>query len=162
MDFAVWAEVEKRLRAREEQWPSAKHETRTAFERRLDLTARALPCDFIDDSIMGMQRRCKRALDAEGGLFEEGGRSKRRPLCAPLRGEGRGLARLHMCGFRCLRPSHRHNACKTAGLCQRGPRTSGMHADVSDEPFRPRPGKTKHVRRGCQQCRARPRLLAYA
>ena len=80
MDFAVWPEVEKRLRAQEKKWKSAKHETRTAFERRLDRTARALPRDFIDDSIMDMQRRCKRLLDAEGGTFEEGGRSKRRPL----------------------------------------------------------------------------------
>ena len=77
MDYAVWAEVERRMRAQEKKWPASKAETRTAFARRLDRTARGLSNDFIDKSVMDLQRRTKRLLDAEGGLFEEGGRRKR-------------------------------------------------------------------------------------
>ena len=73
MDYAVWSEVERRMRAQEKKWAASRHETREAFERRLDRTARALPQSFIDNSIMDLQRRCKRLRDAEGGLFEDGG-----------------------------------------------------------------------------------------
>ena len=79
MDYAVWSEVERRMRVQEKKWRTPKSETREAFERRLDRTARGLPQPFIDNSIMDLQRRCKRLRDAEGGLFEEGGR-KKRPL----------------------------------------------------------------------------------
>ena len=67
------------MRAQEKTWAASKHETREAFERRLDRTARALPKAYIEDSIMDLHRRCKRLRAAEGGLFEEGGR-KKRPL----------------------------------------------------------------------------------
>lgn len=72
MDYAVWAEVERRMRAQEKKWSVSKAEARTAFARRLDRTARGLSKEFIDKSIMDLQRRTKRLLDAEGGLFEEG------------------------------------------------------------------------------------------
>ena len=77
MDYAVWSEVERRMRAQESKWADTKTETRAAFERRLDRTARALPKEFIDKSIMDLKRRATRLSAAEGGLFEEGGRSKR-------------------------------------------------------------------------------------
>ena len=79
MDYAVWAEVERRMRAQEKKWPAGKHETRAEFERRLDRIARGLPKEFIDKSIGDLQRRCERLYDAKGGLFEEGGK-RRRPL----------------------------------------------------------------------------------
>ena len=47
--------------------------------RRLDRVAWSLPKEFIDKSIGDLQRRCERLYEARGGLFEEGGRS-RRPL----------------------------------------------------------------------------------
>ena len=77
MDYAVWSEVERRMRAQESKWADTKTETRAAFERRLDRTARALPKEFIDKSIMDLKRRATRLSAAEGGLFEEGGRWKR-------------------------------------------------------------------------------------
>ena len=79
MDYAVWSEVERRMRAQEQKWRATKHETREAFELRLDRTARNLPKSYINNCIMDLQRRCKRLRDEEGGLFEEGGR-KKRPL----------------------------------------------------------------------------------
>ena len=79
MDFAVWSEVERRLRKQERSWPTSKRETRAEFERRLNRTAKALPKEFIDKSIGDLKRRCERLYVAKGGLFEEGGKS-RRPL----------------------------------------------------------------------------------
>ena len=71
LDFAVWGEVERRLRA-QERWPEGKKETRAEFERRLDRFAEALPSSFIDKSIGDLKRRCERLYIAKGGLFEEG------------------------------------------------------------------------------------------
>ena len=79
MDYAVWSEVERRLRAQERRMPGGKHETRAQFGRRLDRIARTLPKDFIERSIGDMARRCQLLYEAKGGLFEEGGR-RRRPL----------------------------------------------------------------------------------
>ena len=80
LDYAIWAEVEKRLRKQERNMPDAKHETRAQFEQRLDRTARNLPSSFIDDAIGGLRKRCQLLFKAKGGLFEEGGRRARRPL----------------------------------------------------------------------------------
>ena len=79
MDYAVWAEVERRLRRQEKSWPAGKHEARIDFERHLDRTAEILPGTFINKSIRDLKRCCERLYAAEGGLFEEGGRC-RRPL----------------------------------------------------------------------------------
>ena len=79
LDFAVWSEVERRMRKQEKKWPASKRESRKAFERRLDRTAKHLPEEFVKKSIGDLQRRCELLVQAKGGLFEEGGRS-RRPL----------------------------------------------------------------------------------
>ena len=76
LDFAVWGEVERRLRAQERRWPEGKKETRAEFERRLDRLAKALPSSFIDKSIGDLKRRCERLYLAKGGLFEEGGKGE--------------------------------------------------------------------------------------
>ena len=79
LDYAIWHEVESRMRAQERKFAAAKKETRAAFEARLDRTAHNLSADFIDRAIKDLKRRCQLLHKAEGGLFEEGGRT-RRPL----------------------------------------------------------------------------------
>ena len=79
LDYAVWSEVEKRMRRQERAWPASRRETRAAFEKRLDSVAKKLPESFINKAIGNLQHRCQLLLEAKGGLFEEGGRS-RRPL----------------------------------------------------------------------------------
>ena len=79
MDYAVWSEIERRMREQERKWPAHKRETRVAFGKRLDRTAMKLPRTFIEKSIGDMRRRCSLLLEADGGLFEEGGKA-RRPL----------------------------------------------------------------------------------
>lgn len=73
-DYTFWSEVEKRMRAQERKMPLLKRETRGDFEKRLDRTARELPAAYINKSIENMKKRCRLLFEAEGGLFEEGGR----------------------------------------------------------------------------------------
>lgn len=80
MDYAVWSEMERRLRAQERPWPQSRRETREQFKKRVARTARNLPANFIKTSIMNLKVRCQRLFDAKGGLFEEGGVRRRRPL----------------------------------------------------------------------------------
>ena len=75
LDYAVWAEVEKRLRRQERAWPKNKKETRGDFIKRLARIAKALPATFVNKSIMDLKRRCELLYKAKGGLFEEGGRA---------------------------------------------------------------------------------------
>lgn len=79
LDFAIWSEVERRMRLLERKWPAEKRETREAFGKRLDRTAKNLPEAFINKSVGHLHERCQRLYEAKGGLFEEGRRS-RRPL----------------------------------------------------------------------------------
>ena len=75
MDFAVWSEVERRMRRQERSFPKSKRETRGEFILRLQRTARNLSKAFLTRSIADLRRRCELCYKAKGGLFEEGGRS---------------------------------------------------------------------------------------
>ena len=71
-DFALWTEVNRRMRKQEKRWPYHKKESRAEHMARLRRTARNLPEKFINDSIGDLRRRCGRLLVARGGHFEEG------------------------------------------------------------------------------------------
>ena len=71
-DFALWTEVNRRMRRQEKRWPYHKKESRAQHMARLRRTARNLPEKFINDSIGDLRRRCGRLLVARGGHFEEG------------------------------------------------------------------------------------------
>ncbi len=74
MDFAIWPEINKRMRNQEKNWPGSKRETRANYLKRLRRTAMRLPARLIDKTIRDMKRRCQKVYDAKGGFFEEGGR----------------------------------------------------------------------------------------
>jgi len=74
LDYAIWAEISRRMRQQEKGWPASKRETRDEYLRRLRQTAMKLPKAFVRKSIGDMRRRCQRLFDKKGGLFEEGGR----------------------------------------------------------------------------------------
>ena len=83
MDYAVWSEIERKMRTQERNWKKAKRETREQYIDRVQHTAQSLSKGFIDSSIGNLKRRCSLLLEAKGGLFEEGGRAPkkaRRPL----------------------------------------------------------------------------------
>ena len=77
LDFAVWSRVESLLRKQERKMGD-KRETTEEFEKRLDRTASNIPKEDIDNWIGDLHKRCQQLYEAKGGLFEEGGRSKRR------------------------------------------------------------------------------------
>ena len=73
MDYAIWAEINKRMRKQEQRFPEDKVETRGQYLARLRRTALRLPSRFIRASIRDMSRRCERMRVAKGCHFEEGG-----------------------------------------------------------------------------------------
>lgn len=73
LDYAIWAEINKRMRKQEERFPEDKVETRGRYLARLRRTALRLPRRFITSCIRNMQKRCVRMRVAEGYHFEEGG-----------------------------------------------------------------------------------------
>jgi hypothetical protein len=74
MDYAIWSEVNRRMRRQEKSWAKSKRETRQQYVNRLRRTATRLPQALVKKSIGDMQRRCQRLFTAKGGYFEEGGR----------------------------------------------------------------------------------------
>jgi hypothetical protein len=77
LDYAVWSKVERMLR-KQEQKMTKKTETREEFEKRLDKTAFSISEEDINNWVGNLHKRCQQLHAAKGGLFEEGGRSKRR------------------------------------------------------------------------------------
>ncbi len=74
LDYAIWSEVNRRMRRQEKTWPKSKRESRARYAERLRRTAMSLPKAFITKSIGDMRRRCRRLLAAKGGFIEEGGK----------------------------------------------------------------------------------------
>ena len=74
-DYALWSEVNRRMRAAEGKWPAGRTETRDRYLARLWRTALGLPASFVESSIADMHRRCRLLAAAGGQHFEEGGKS---------------------------------------------------------------------------------------
>lgn len=72
MDYAIWSEINRRLRNQERGWPSDRKETRKEYLARLRRTAMRLPPKFINASIQSMRTRCQRLHRAKGDHIEEG------------------------------------------------------------------------------------------
>ena len=72
MDYAIWSEINRRMRRQERKWAASKRETRAQFAARLRRTAKKLPAAFIRASMGDMKRRCQLVLAAKGGFFQEG------------------------------------------------------------------------------------------
>lgn len=75
-DYALWTEINKRMRRQERNWATSKVETREAYLARLRAVALGLPKSFITASIQDMKRRSHRLWKAKGNNFEEGGRGQ--------------------------------------------------------------------------------------
>ena len=71
-DYALRAEVNRRMRKQEANWDSSRRETRKAYLARLRRTALRLPADFVNKSIGDMRKRCLRLKAAAGKHFREG------------------------------------------------------------------------------------------
>ena len=73
LDYAIWKQVTRKMRAQEKKFPKSKRETRAEYIARLRKVAKRLPASFINKAIGNMVTRCRRLYDAQGGHFEEGG-----------------------------------------------------------------------------------------
>ena len=72
-DYALWDQINRRMRNQEKRFRPDYRESRKCFLARLRRTALRLPASFINKSILNMKVRCQRLLAAEGGHIEEGG-----------------------------------------------------------------------------------------
>ena len=72
-DYALWAEVNKRMREQEAGWSDSKVESREDYLMRLRRTAMRLPKAFVIKANRSMKRRCKKLWESKGYHFEEGG-----------------------------------------------------------------------------------------
>jgi len=75
LDYAIWKEVDRRMRFQERRFKKSRKETRAAFIGRLQRTAKGLPATFVNKAIGNMKERCERLFEAKGRHFEEGGKS---------------------------------------------------------------------------------------
>ena len=75
-DYALWSEVNRRMRKQELRWPAGRRETRDAYVSRLRRTAVSLPRTFLEQTIGDMARRCRRLFEVRGHHFEEGGKGQ--------------------------------------------------------------------------------------
>ena len=75
LDYAIWAEVNRRMRDQEQNWKNKK-ESREQYLARLKSTAQGLERDYVDGVIGNMAARCERLYRAKGGFFLEGGSSE--------------------------------------------------------------------------------------
>ena len=76
-DYAIWHEVNRKMRMQERRFTSDKKETRQQYLKRLRRTALSLPPTFVGKSIANMQERCKRLIASKGSRFEEGGKKRK-------------------------------------------------------------------------------------
>ena len=71
LDYCLWHEVNKRMRAQERKFSKSKTETQTAFKERLRKTAMSLPTSLVTRAVGSMRRRCHAVKQMKGGLFTE-------------------------------------------------------------------------------------------
>merc|ERR1712086_900077 len=55
-DYFLWAEINRRMRAKEQKFPSDKRETRKGFLSRLRRTALSLPSSIVSAAVGDMKR----------------------------------------------------------------------------------------------------------
>ena len=79
LDFRIWHEVNRRMRATEQKWTTAKKETRDQYVARLGRTARSIPKSFVKSAVGDLTRRCELIIKAKGGHFEESKAKKTKP-----------------------------------------------------------------------------------
>ena len=68
-DYALWAEVNRRMRVQGQNMPVSNRESRAQFLDRLQRTALRLPASLLNASAKHMKVRCKRLVGAKGRLL---------------------------------------------------------------------------------------------
>ena len=76
LDYAVWKQVTRKMRAQERHISHRRWESRAELVARLHKVAKGLSKKFVERAIGDMRRRCQRLYAAKGAHFEEGGLGK--------------------------------------------------------------------------------------
>ena len=71
LDYALWHEINTRMRAQEASWPTDKKESVDEFKQRLRKTALGLPEAYVKKCVGDMTRRCNELFKRGGKLFNE-------------------------------------------------------------------------------------------
>ena len=71
LDFCLWSEISRRLRAQEARFHASKKETKDEFIARLRKTALRLPASVVTKAVKSMKKRCQQLRGAKGFLFDE-------------------------------------------------------------------------------------------
>ena len=71
LDYALWHEINVRMRKQESSWPSDKRESADEYKKRLRKTALGLPESFVSKCVGDMARRCNLLVKRRGKLFRE-------------------------------------------------------------------------------------------
>ena len=71
-DYALWPEVNRRMRRQELKRGNGKHQSREDYLKRLKSTAMCRPKSFVEKGIGDMKRRCQLLRKAKGLRFEKG------------------------------------------------------------------------------------------
>ena len=72
-DYALWAEVNRRIRVQDAGWSDSKVKSREEYLMRLHRPAMRKPKVFLIKANRSMKRRCKKLWESKGYHFEEGG-----------------------------------------------------------------------------------------
>ena len=71
LDYALWHEINVRMREQESSWPFEKRESAEEYKKRLRKTAFGLPASLVSKCVGDMARRCKQLVTRQGRLFRE-------------------------------------------------------------------------------------------
>ncbi len=71
LDYTLWSEIIRRMRAQERSFRKSKKETKEEFKKRLRKTAMGLPASLVNAAVGSMTRRCRTIAHVSGELFTE-------------------------------------------------------------------------------------------
>ena len=71
LDYSVWAQINRKMRAQEAKFAKTKKETRAEFLRRLRRCAMGLSSDYVNETIGDLRSRCQKLVAAKGGHFPD-------------------------------------------------------------------------------------------
>ena len=71
LDYSVWAQINRKMRAQEAKFSKTKKETRAEFLRRLRRCAMGLSSDYVNETIGDLRSRCQKLVAAKGGHFPD-------------------------------------------------------------------------------------------
>ena len=70
LDYRLWSEINRRMRAQEASFSSGRHESKVQYMTRLRDTAMALPEGYVTKAVQEMHRRVRAVQATQGGYMK--------------------------------------------------------------------------------------------